>query len=184
MEVNPGKGTLPTFWTLSCKAWLPTEWSYCFLKGLSHEIFEPVYWPVWMHLGLNKNRFWFLNFKEAPSIWDSHLKFWCVSVQTFSEILRISKKDWQLSPRFSEIYLNCQLLSDMLMLLKNILGEPRTVANPSPRIRDSVANPFQRFYESLRNINTLSSVSWRTANQKSTKIGEPQAQLSILLRDS
>jgi hypothetical protein len=30
-----------------------------FLKGLSHEIFGPVYWPVWMHKGLNKNRFWF-----------------------------------------------------------------------------------------------------------------------------
>ncbi len=38
------------------------------LKGLSHEIFGPVYWPVWMHLGLNKNRFWFLNFEGAPSI--------------------------------------------------------------------------------------------------------------------
>jgi hypothetical protein len=38
------------------------------LRGLSHEIFGPVYWPVWMHLGLNKNRFWFLNFKGAPSI--------------------------------------------------------------------------------------------------------------------
>jgi hypothetical protein len=38
------------------------------LKGLSHEIFGPVFWPVWMHIGLNKNRFWFLNFKEAPSI--------------------------------------------------------------------------------------------------------------------
>ncbi len=86
-----------------------------------------------MHLGLNKNRFWFLNFKEAPSIWDSLFKFCCVSVQTFSEILRISEKVWHLSPRFSEIYLNCQLLLDTLMLLKNILGEPRTVANPSPR---------------------------------------------------
>jgi hypothetical protein len=38
------------------------------LKGLSHEISGPVYWPVWMHIGLNKNSFWFLNFKEAPSI--------------------------------------------------------------------------------------------------------------------
>jgi hypothetical protein len=38
------------------------------LKGLSHEIFGPVYWPVWMHLGLNKNCFWFLNFEEAASI--------------------------------------------------------------------------------------------------------------------
>jgi hypothetical protein len=65
-------------------------------KVLSHEIFGPVYWPVWMHLGLNKNRFWFLNFEEAPAIWGSHFKFWCVSFQTFSEILRISEKDWQL----------------------------------------------------------------------------------------
>jgi hypothetical protein len=71
------------------------------LKGLSHEIFGPVYWPVWIHIGLNKNRFWFLNFKEAPSIWGSHFKFLCVSVQTFSEILRISEKDSQLSQRFS-----------------------------------------------------------------------------------
>ncbi len=38
------------------------------LKGLSHEIFGSVYWPVWMHLGLNKHRFWFLNVKEAPLI--------------------------------------------------------------------------------------------------------------------
>jgi hypothetical protein len=27
------------------------------LKGLTHEIFGPVYWPVCMHIGLNKNRF-------------------------------------------------------------------------------------------------------------------------------
>ncbi len=87
--------------------------------------------------------------------------------QTFSEILRISEKDWQLSPRFSAIHLNCKLFSDMLMLLKNILGEPWTVANPSPRTGDSIANPSQRFYESPRNIYTLSSVSRRTANQKS-----------------
>jgi hypothetical protein len=66
------------------------------LKGLSHEIFGPVYWPVWIHLGLNKNRFWFINFKEALSVWGRHFKFWCVSVQTFPEILRISEKDWQL----------------------------------------------------------------------------------------
>jgi hypothetical protein len=39
-----------------------------YLKGLSHEIFGPVFRPVWMHVGLKKNRFWFLNFKEAPSL--------------------------------------------------------------------------------------------------------------------
>jgi cation transport ATPase len=30
-------------------------------KGLSHEIFGPVFWPVWMYLGLNMNRLLFLN---------------------------------------------------------------------------------------------------------------------------
>ncbi len=99
-----------------CTELLHTLYNAKTLKGLSHEIFGPVYWPVWMHLGLNKNRFRFFNFKDALSIWDSHFKFWCVSVQTFSEILRISEKDWQLSPQFSKIYLNCQLLSDTLML--------------------------------------------------------------------
>ncbi len=43
----------------------PTNSQRKLLKGL---IFGPVYWPVWIHLGLNKNRFWFLNFEEAPSI--------------------------------------------------------------------------------------------------------------------
>jgi hypothetical protein len=38
------------------------------LKGLSHEIFGPVSWPVWIHQGLIKNRFWFSDFKEAPLI--------------------------------------------------------------------------------------------------------------------
>ncbi len=70
------------------------------------------------------------------------------------------------------------------MLLKNIFGEPETVANPFPRPGDSVSNPSHRFYESLKNSYTPSSVSRRTANKKSTKIGEPQAQLPILLRDS
>ncbi len=39
------------------------ETEICFslscLKGLSHEILRPVFWPVWMHLGLNVNRLWF-----------------------------------------------------------------------------------------------------------------------------
>jgi hypothetical protein len=64
---------------------------------------------------------------------------------------------------------------------------PRTgdsVANPSPRTRDSVANPSWRFYGSPRNIYTLSSFFWRSVYQKSMKIGDPQAQLPILLRDS
>jgi hypothetical protein len=36
------------------------------LKGLSHEIFG----PVWMYLGLNVNRLRFLNFNAAPLILD------------------------------------------------------------------------------------------------------------------
>jgi hypothetical protein len=75
------------------------------LKGLSHEIFRPVFWPVWIYLGLNGNRFSFLNFKEGSLILDSCFKYWCVSCQTFSEIRRISEKDWQLSLRFSNFSL-------------------------------------------------------------------------------
>jgi hypothetical protein len=42
------------------------------LKGLSHEIFWPVFWAAWMHLGLNVNRLWFLNFNDAPLILDNY----------------------------------------------------------------------------------------------------------------
>ncbi len=45
------------------------------LKGLSHEIFRPVFWPVWIYLCLNGNRFWFLNFKEGCLILDNYFKF-------------------------------------------------------------------------------------------------------------
>jgi hypothetical protein len=39
----------------------------CFtLKGRLHEIFGPIFWPVWIHLGLNVNQWWFLNFNDAP----------------------------------------------------------------------------------------------------------------------
>jgi hypothetical protein len=44
-------------------------------KGLSYEIFGPVFWAVWMHLGLNVNRLLFLNFNDAPLILDNYLKF-------------------------------------------------------------------------------------------------------------
>jgi hypothetical protein len=63
------------------------------LKGLSHEIFRPIFWPVWMHLCLNVNHLWFFNFKEGSSILYSYFKYWCVSYRTFSEIRRISEKD-------------------------------------------------------------------------------------------
>jgi hypothetical protein len=42
------------------------------LKGLSHEIFGPVFWPACMHLELNVNRFGFLDFNDAPLILDDY----------------------------------------------------------------------------------------------------------------
>ncbi len=45
------------------------------LKGLSHKIFGLVFGAVWVYLGLNVNRLWFLNFNNAPSILDNYFKF-------------------------------------------------------------------------------------------------------------
>jgi hypothetical protein len=45
------------------------------LKGLSHDIFGPVFWAVWMYLDLNVNRLWFSNFNDAPLILDNYFKF-------------------------------------------------------------------------------------------------------------
>jgi hypothetical protein len=45
------------------------------LKGPSHEIFRPDFWPVWIYLGLNGNRFWFLNFKEGSLILNSYFNY-------------------------------------------------------------------------------------------------------------
>jgi hypothetical protein len=100
------------------------------LKGLSHEICMVVFWLEWIYLGLIGNRFWFLNFKEGSSILDSYFKYWCVSYQTFSDIWRISEKDWQLSPRFSNFSFFW------------VSGPPRNAAKG--------VNTFRSFYESLR----------------------------------
>jgi hypothetical protein len=45
------------------------------LKGLSREIFRPVFWPVRMYLGLNVNQLWLLNCNDAPLILDNYFKF-------------------------------------------------------------------------------------------------------------
>ncbi len=45
------------------------------LKGLSHEICFSVFWPVWIHLGLNMNCLWFLNFNGALLILDNYFNF-------------------------------------------------------------------------------------------------------------
>jgi hypothetical protein len=73
-----------------------TIWRDCLMR-----FFGLFFWPVWIHLDLNMNRLWFFNFNGAPFILDNYFKFWHVSGQTFSEILRISEKDLQLSLRFS-----------------------------------------------------------------------------------
>ncbi len=46
-----------------------------YLKGLSHEIFGPVFWAVRMYLDLNVNHLWFLNFNDAPLILNNYFKF-------------------------------------------------------------------------------------------------------------
>jgi hypothetical protein len=102
------------------------------LKGLSHEIFTVIFWLEWIYLGLNWNRFWFLNFKECPLILDSYLQYWCVPYQTFSEICRISEKDWQLSPQLSNFSFFW------------VSGPPRNVAKG--------INTFRRFVEPPRMI--------------------------------
>ncbi len=114
---------------------IPKQCHHYALKGLSHEIFRPVFLPVWIYLGLNGNRFSFLNFKEDSFILDSYFQYWCVSCQTFSEIRRISKKDWQLTWHFSNF------------LLFWVSGPPRNAAKG--------VNTSRRFVESLRMIDTL-----------------------------
>jgi hypothetical protein len=62
----------PVSQLLSAKSTLiDSDLEQCPLKGLSHEIFGPVFWPVWMYLALNMNRLWFLNFNDAPLILDN-----------------------------------------------------------------------------------------------------------------
>ncbi len=111
-----------------------------FLKGLSHEIFGPVHWPVWMHLDLNKNYFWFLNFEEAPS---SHFKFWCVSVQTFSGILRIFEKDCQL---WTQLPILLQELETHLPILLRELGTQCKIYSWEPPF--TPPNPANFFFQS------------------------------------
>ncbi len=54
---------------------LPGNKTDFILKGLSHEIFTVIFWLEWIYLGLNENRYWFLNFKDCSSILDSYFKY-------------------------------------------------------------------------------------------------------------
>jgi hypothetical protein len=51
--------------SLVCNFSLKTDYN---LKGLSHEIFGPVFWAVWMYV----NRLWFLNFNDASLLLDNY----------------------------------------------------------------------------------------------------------------
>jgi hypothetical protein len=101
------------------------------------------------------------NYKDVSFILDSNFKYWCVSYQTFAEILRISEKDWQLSKRFSNFSLFW------------VSGPPRNAAKG--------VNNSRRFYESPRMIDNQFSGSLRMFfNNISISI----RQLSILLGDT
>jgi hypothetical protein len=131
------------------------------LKGLSHEIFTVIFWLEWNYLGLKGNRFWFLNFKDVSSIFGNYFKFWCVSYQIFSEIRRISEKDWQLSTRFSNFSLFW------------VSGSPRNAAKG--------VNTSWRFAESPRMIDNQFSGSPRMFFNN---ISVSKRQVSNLLGDS
>ncbi len=110
------------------------------------------------------------NIRRSSLVINVHLPIDQAGRSYYLVILRIYKKDWQRSPRFSgKFYLYCKLLTDMLILLKNILG----------KLQNQLS-----IIESPRSIDTLSSVSRRTAKPENRKIGEPRIQLSILLQDS
>jgi hypothetical protein len=57
------------------------------------------------------------------------------------------------------------------------------VTEHSRRTAELVVNHSRRFYESLRSIDTLCSISGRTANPEKRKNGKLLTQLSILLGD-
>jgi hypothetical protein len=120
-----------------------------------------IFWLEWIYLGLNENCCWILNFKEGSSVLDSYLKYWCVPYQTFSEILRISEKVWQLSPRFSNFSFFW------------VSGPPRKAAKG--------VNTSRRFYESPRMIDNQFRGSPRMF---SNNISVSLRQMSILLGDS
>jgi hypothetical protein len=138
---------------------------YEYLKGLSHEIFGPVYWPVWMHLGLNKNHFWFLNFKGAPSIGVSFYAFQFKPSRRFLESPR-RIGNWGLSCQpFSENWgLGCQSFSENWGLCCQSFSEIL-------RFSEKYFHPKQRF---SKNRKPKIYENWRT----------PQTQLPIILWDS
>jgi hypothetical protein len=107
------------------------------LKELSHEIFRPVFWPVWMHLGLNVNCLCFFILKRV-------LRFYTVILSIDAFHTKPSRRFYE-SPRIIDIS-----IKDTLMLLKNILGEPRNklsiILRESMNLREGLT-PFTAFFE-------------------------------------
>ncbi len=135
-------------WILPLKGWL-----FFISKPLELLGFPKSDYKISTFIGTVAWNFWpFLPvWIQFPSILNNYSKFWSISGQIFSEILRISEKDWPLNLRFDEkVYLYYKLLGDTLMLLKNILGEPRTrlpiLVGDSMSLREGFP-PRQRFSE-------------------------------------
>jgi hypothetical protein len=117
-----------------------------FLKGLSHEIFRAVFWPVWIDLGLDMNRFWFLSFKEAPSI----LRQAFLVLMRFLSNLLGDSKNLREGLATESAVLRDLFKFQASFIHANVVVEyswrtEDSVANPSPITGDSVANPSQRF---------------------------------------
>ncbi len=124
--------------TVSCVTKIRSHSQYVrslYLKGLSNEIFRPVFWPVWMRLGLNVNRLWFKIFMKLLRFLAAILSFGVLH----------TKPSWRFveSLRRSD---NCLIVT--LILLKNILGEPRNwlaiILGDSTNLRE-VLTPFAVF---------------------------------------
>ncbi len=144
--------------------WVLFEW-----KGLSREIFTVISWLEWIYLGLHGNRFWFFNFKEGSSIWDSLLKYWWVSYQTLSDICRISEKHWQVSSRFSNFPFSGGRPYDGWQRLRPAEAVPKLLErreSPKPvcRADRGRSQRLWRWRFLTNQAKTLKSVTaWRTA---------------------
>jgi hypothetical protein len=93
--------------------WVFPTVTYLFysLKGLSHEIFRPVFWPVWMHLAWMWTAYGFNIFLKL-------LRF-LATILSFGALHTKPSRRFYESPRRID---NC--LIETLMLMKNNLGEP------------------------------------------------------------
>jgi hypothetical protein len=115
------------------------------LKGLSHEIFGPVNWPVWMHIGLDKNCFWFLNVKEAPRYEAAILSFYAFQLKLHRRFLESRRRigKWACgSPIFVDFWL--AVLGETLLMGVNIsrriVESLRMIGNWVPSSRRRIGN--------------------------------------------